>query len=79
MQDFLSFSLLSKNTKLKIHRTIILHVVLYGFETWSVTFREEHRLGVFENRMLRKMFGPKGCEGTRQLRNLQNEELYDLY
>jgi hypothetical protein len=58
-QDLLSSSLLSKNTKIKIYRTIILPVVLYGCETWSVTLREEHRLRVFENRVLRGIFGPK--------------------
>jgi hypothetical protein len=52
-------NLLSKNTKIKIHRTIILSVVLYGCETWSLTLREEHRLRVFENRVLRRIFGPK--------------------
>ena len=52
----------SKNLKIKIYRTIILPVVLYGCETWSLTLREEHRLGVFENRVLRKVFGPKRDE-----------------
>ena len=47
------------NLKIKIYRTIILPVVLYGYETWSLTLREEHRLGVFENRVLRRIFGPK--------------------
>jgi hypothetical protein len=51
--------LLSKNLKLKIYRTIILPVVLYGCEAWSPTLREEHRLRVFENRVLRRVFGPK--------------------
>jgi hypothetical protein len=51
--------LLSKNTKIKIYRTIILPVVLYGCETWSLTLRKEHRLRVFENRVLRRIFGPK--------------------
>jgi hypothetical protein len=59
VQDLLSSSLLSKNTKIKIYRTIILPVVLYGWETWSLTLREEHRLRVFENRVLRRIFGPK--------------------
>ena len=52
-------SLLSKNLKIKIYRNIILPVVLYGCETWSLTLRKEHRLRVFENRMLRRIFGPK--------------------
>ena len=59
MQNLLSSTLLSKNLKIKIYRTIILHVVLYGCETWSLTLREERRLRVFENRVLRRIFGPK--------------------
>jgi hypothetical protein len=51
--------LLSKNLKIKIYRTIILPVVLYGCETWSLTLREERRLRVFENRVLRETFGAK--------------------
>jgi hypothetical protein len=51
--------LLSKNTKIRVHRTIILPVVLYGCETWSLTLKEEQRLRVFENRVLRRIFGPK--------------------
>jgi hypothetical protein len=50
---------LSKNVKLRIYNTIILPVVLYGRETWSLTVREEHKLRVFENRVLRRIFGPK--------------------
>jgi len=79
MQNFLSSSLLSKNLKIKIHRTIILPVVLYGCETWSLTLREELRLRVFENRVLRRLFGPKREEVTREWRKLYNEELNDLY
>jgi hypothetical protein len=52
---------------------------LYGFETWSLTFREEHRLRVFENRLLRKVFGRKRDEVTGEWRRLHSEELYDLY
>jgi hypothetical protein len=55
----LSSRLLSRNVKVKIYRTIIPPVVLYGCETWSLTLREEHRLRVFENRVLRGIFGPK--------------------
>jgi hypothetical protein len=55
--------LLSKNTKIKIYRTIIL-LVLYGCETWSLTLREEHRMRVFEKRVLRRIFGPKRDEVT---------------
>ena len=62
MQNLLSSSLLSKNLKIKIYRTIILPVVLYGCETWSPTLREERRLTVFENRLLRRIFGPKRDE-----------------
>jgi hypothetical protein len=54
-------------------------VVLYGCETWSLTLREEHRLRVFENRVLRRIFGPKSDEVTGEWRKLHNEELRDLY
>ena len=64
MQNLLSSSLLSKNLKIEIYRTIILPVVMYGCETWSLTLREERRLQVFENRMLRRVFGPKRDEVT---------------
>jgi hypothetical protein len=56
-----------------------LPVVLYGCETWSLTLREEHRLRVFENRVLRRIFGPKRDELTGEWRRLHNEELNDLY
>ena len=62
MQNLLFSILLSKNMKIKIYRTIILPVVLYGCETWSVTLREEGRLKVLENRVLRKIFGSKRDE-----------------
>jgi hypothetical protein len=78
VQDLVSSSLLSKNTKIKIYRTIILPVVLYGCETWPLTLRVEHRLRMFENRVLRGIFGPKD-EVTGEWRRLHNEELYDLY
>ena len=71
--------LLSKNLKIKKYRTIILPVVLYGFETWSLTLREERRLRVFEKRVLRRIFGPKRDEVTGEWRKLHNEELKDLY
>jgi hypothetical protein len=70
--EFLSSSLLSKNTKIKIYRTIILPVVLYGYETWSLTLREERRLRVFENRVLRRIFGPKRNEVAREWENYIN-------
>ena len=78
MQNLLSSSLLSKNLNINIHRTIILPVVLYGCETWSLTLREERRLRMFENRVLRRIFGPKRDEVTREWRKLHNEEL-NLY
>jgi hypothetical protein len=59
VQNILCSSLLSKNTKIEIYRIIILPVVLYGCETWSLTLREERRLKVFENRVLRTIFVPK--------------------
>ena len=61
--------------KIKICRTIILPVVLYGFETWSLTLREERRWRVFQNRVLRRIFGPKRDEVTGEWRKLHNEEL----
>jgi hypothetical protein len=67
---------LSRNVKFKIHKTIILAVVLYGHETWSLTLREEHRLRVFENRVLRRIFGPKRDEVIGEWRKLHNEELH---
>jgi hypothetical protein len=75
----MSSSLLSKNTKIKRYRTIILLVVLYGLGTWSLTLREKHRLRLFENRVLRRIFGPKRDEVTGEWRRLHNEELNDLY
>jgi len=68
-----------KILKIKIYRTIIIPVVLYGCETWSFIFREERRLRVFENRVLRRIFGPKRDKETGEWRKLHNEELNDLY
>jgi hypothetical protein len=65
--------------KVKIYKNIILPVVLYGCETWSLKLREEHRLRVFENRVLRRLFGPKRDEVTGERRKLHNEELHNLY
>ena len=79
MQTPLSSGWLSKNLKTKIFRIIIMPVVLYGFETWSLTLREERRLKVFENRVLRRISGPKRDEITGEWRKLHNEELNDLY
>jgi hypothetical protein len=71
--------LLSKNVKIKIYRIIILPVVLYRCETWSLTLREECRLRVFENRVLRRIFEPKRDEVTGEWRRLHNKKLYALY
>jgi hypothetical protein len=79
VQNLLSSCLLSRNIKIRIYKTIILPVVLYGCETWSLTLWEEHRMRVFENRVLRRIFGPKRDEVTGGWRKLHNEELYNLY
>ena len=79
MQNLLSSSLLSKNVKIKIYRTIILPVVLYGCETCSLTLTEECRLRVFENRVLRRIFEPKREEKSGEWRRVHNEELHALY
>ncbi|KAJ4446531.1 hypothetical protein ANN_13227 [Periplaneta americana] len=63
----------------RIYKTVILPVVLYGCETWTLTLREEHRLTVFENKVLRKTFGAKRNEVTGEWRNLHNTELHALY
>jgi hypothetical protein len=70
---------LSRNVKVKLYKTLILPVVLYGRETWSLTLREEHRLKVFENGDLRKIFGRKRDEVTGDWRKLHNEELHNMY
>ena len=74
MQNPLSSSFLSKNLKIKIYRTIILPVVLYGCENWSLTLR----LRVFENRVLRRIFGRMRDDVTGEWR-IHNEELNDVY
>ena len=74
VQNLLFSRLLSKNLKIKIYTTIILPVVLYGCETWSLTLREERSL-----RVLRRIFGPKRDEVIGEWRKLHNEELNDLY
>ena len=79
MQNLLSSRLLSRELKIKIYRTIILPVVLYGCEAWSLTLREERKLRVCENMVLRRIFGPRRDEVTEEWRRLHNEELSDLY
>jgi hypothetical protein len=74
----LSSRLISKNLKIRIYKTVILPVVLYECETWSLTLGKEHRLRVFENRVLRKIFGPKR-EEDGSWRKLHNDELHSLY
>jgi hypothetical protein len=64
--------------KVKIYKTIILPVALYGCETWSLTLREGHRLNLFGNRVARRIFGPKGVEVTGEWRKLHSEELHNL-
>jgi len=75
----LFYRLLLKNLKIKIYGTIILSFVLYGCEAWSLTLREERKLRVFENMLLRRIFGPRRDEVTGEWRGLHNEELNDLY
>jgi hypothetical protein len=79
VQNFLSYRQLSKIVKIRICKIIILPVVLYGCETSFLTLSEEHRLRVFEDRVLKSIFGPKGDEVTGGWRKLHNEELRDLY
>jgi hypothetical protein len=75
----MSSRLLSKNIKIRIYKTIILPVIPYGCETWSLTLKEEHRLRVFENSVLRGIFGQKRDVVTGGWRKLHNEELHNLY
>ena len=79
VQNLLSSRLLSRKLKIKIYRTLILPVVLYGCEAWSLTLREKRKLRVFENMVLRRIFGPRREEVTGEWRRLHNEELSDLY
>jgi hypothetical protein len=79
VRNLLSSSFLSKNKKIQIYRTNILPVVLYGCETWSLTLREERKPRVSENRVPRKIFGPKRDEVKGGLRKLHDDELSDLY
>ena len=70
--------MLCKNLNIKIYRTIILPVVLYGCEAWSLTLQEERKLRVFENMVLRRIFGPRRDEVTGEWRRLHNEKLNDI-
>ena len=78
VKNLLSYRLLSENLKIKIYRTIILPVVLYGCETWLLTLWEERKLRVFENMVLR-IFGPRRDKVTEEWRRMHNAELKDLY
>jgi hypothetical protein len=69
----------NKNFKIRIYSTVILHVVLYEWGTWSLTFRKKHSLRVFENRVLSRLFGPKWDEVTGGCRKLHKEDLHNLY
>jgi len=79
VHNLLYYTVLSKNLKIKIYICIILPVVLYGCETWSLTLREEHRMKMFESRVPRRIFGPERDEVTGEWRKLHNEEPNDLY
>jgi hypothetical protein len=79
VQNLLSSHLLSKNIKIGIYKTIILSMVLCWCETWFLTLREDRRLRVLENRVLRRTFGPKRDEVMGDWRKLHNEELHNLY
>ena len=79
MQNLLSCRLLSKNLKIKIYSTIILPVVLYRCETWSLTLKVERKLRLFENMVLRRIFGPRMDVVTGEWRRLHNVNLNDLF
>jgi hypothetical protein len=79
VQSLPSSRLLSRNLKVKIYKTIMLPAVLYGCQTWSRTLREEHRLRVYENRVLRRISGPKRGKVTGEWRKLHSGELHILY
>jgi hypothetical protein len=79
VHSLLSSHLLSRNLKFNTYKTIILPVPLYGCETWSLTLWEEHRLRVFENRVLRRIFGPKRDKVTGERRKFHSPELHNLY
>jgi hypothetical protein len=78
VQNLLPSSLLSIKVKIRIYKTIILPLILYGYETWSLTLREEHSLRVFENRVLKTICGPKRDEVMGGWRKLRNAELHNF-
>jgi hypothetical protein len=77
VQNFLSSHLLSRNIKIRVYKTIILLVVIYGCEAWSLTLRGEHGLRVSENRVLGEIFGPRRDEVTGGKKKMHNEEYPD--
>ena len=79
LEKILSSHLLSKKLKVNTYKTIILAIVLYDCETWSIILREEHRLRMFENKVLRMIFGAKRDGNTGEWRQLYNAELYAFY
>jgi hypothetical protein len=79
VKNLLSSSLLSKNIKTEIIKTLILSIVLYGYKNSSLTLKEEHRLSMFQSKVLRRIFGPKRDEVTGGWGKIHNEELNDLY
>jgi hypothetical protein len=79
VQNYLLSSFIPKNINIKVYSTIILAVVLFGCETWSLRVGEKHMLRVFENRVLRRIFGPKRDNETGEWRKIHNEELSALY
>jgi hypothetical protein len=79
IQSLLSSRLLSRSVKVKIYKTTILPIVLYGCETWFLTLKEEQRLRVFENRVLWRIFGPKRDEVTGEWRKLHSGELHNIF
>jgi hypothetical protein len=79
VQNILSTGLISKNLAINVNKNMVLSVALYGCKTWSLTLREDRKIRVFENRVLRGIFGPKRDEVTGEWGKLHNEELNDLY
>jgi hypothetical protein len=78
-EESIVFQFVSKIIKIKIQRTVILSIVLYGYENWSLTLKEEHMRSVFQSKVLRRIFGPTRNKVTAEWREIYNEELNDLY